>query len=125
MTDDFAAATPRPWFVHDFTELYPTPDNVTVSCVAPDSITVASMARALTATLDEARANAALIVAAVNSYRAEPSDEDVERVARAIEPELFKPIPSSVMWNPLARRMAKRAARDKARAAITALRAKP
>ena len=56
---------------------------------------------------------------------AEPSDEDVERVARAIEPELFKPIPSGVMWNPIARRMAKQAARDKARAAITALRAKP
>lgn len=68
---DISKATPRPWFVHDFTgavmpQHEPSPGDVTVSCDHPASITVATMGRSLTATLDEARANAALIVKTVN-----------------------------------------------------------
>lgn len=121
MTDDFSNATPRPWtFARPhmgFSEIRGPHGELVFGIAAgsenekqPDHV------------CDD---NAGIIIAAVNAYRAEPSDEDVERVARVIEPELFKPIPSGVMWNPLARRMAKRAARDKARAAIDALRAKP
>jgi hypothetical protein len=60
--------TPGPWFVHDFSAVpgftNPTPGDVTVSCDHPATIAVASMDRALTATIDEARANARLIAAA-------------------------------------------------------------
>lgn len=60
--------TPGPWFVHDFSEApgfaNPSPADVTVSCDHPATITVASMDRAMTATLGEARANAHLIAAA-------------------------------------------------------------
>jgi hypothetical protein len=68
LRDLLARATKGPWFVHDFTgpEVNddPQPQDVTVSCDHPATITVASMGRALTATLDEARANAALIALA-------------------------------------------------------------
>jgi hypothetical protein len=60
--------TPGPWFVHDFADPAvsdaPGPHDVTVSCVTPDHIEVASMGRAMTATLEEARANARLMAAA-------------------------------------------------------------
>lgn len=60
--------TPGPWFVHDFADpaivWNPSPAHVTVSCDHPATITVASMDNALTATLEEARANARLIAAA-------------------------------------------------------------
>ncbi len=62
-------STPRPWFLHDFTGAFeaPTPGDVTISCDHPATITVASMGRALTGTLEEARANAALIFHAVTA----------------------------------------------------------
>lgn len=60
--------TPGPWFVHDFSEICleqaPQVGDVTVSCDHPATITVARMGRALTATIEEARANARLIAAA-------------------------------------------------------------
>src|SRR3954470_10030931 len=69
-------AKPRPLFLHDFTEAVrtcghtPAPGDVTVSCDDPATITVATMGRALTADIDEARANAELIVQAVNDREA-------------------------------------------------------
>lgn len=68
------AATARPWIVHDFTDAVqqcghtPSPGDVTVSCDHPATINVASMGPALTASPEEARANARLIVRAVNSH---------------------------------------------------------
>lgn len=66
--------TPGPWFVHDFADPAvssdPGPEDVTVSCDHPATITVASMGRAMTATLDEARANARLIAAAPDMLEA-------------------------------------------------------
>jgi hypothetical protein len=66
--------TPGPWFMHDFAHPSvssdPGPQDVTVSCSTPDTITVASMGNALTATLDEARANAQLIAAAPDMLEA-------------------------------------------------------
>jgi len=63
-----AAFTRGPWFVHDFTDpaiaSIPRPADVTVSCDHPATITVAFMGNAMTATLEEARANARLIAAA-------------------------------------------------------------
>ena len=56
-----AKHTEAPWFVHDFTDIGGT---VTVSCAHPDHITVAMTGRALTATHEEALANARLIAAA-------------------------------------------------------------
>lgn len=68
---DLSKATARPWLVHDFTNAIspsyvPSPGDVTVSCDHPASITVAYMGGSITGSLDEARANAALIVRAVN-----------------------------------------------------------
>ena len=67
------AATEGPWFLHDFADpavsADPSPEDVTISCDHPATITVALMGRALTATLDEARANAAYIVALANAHR--------------------------------------------------------
>lgn len=65
------AATKGPWFVHDFADLAvcegtPGPHDVTISCSTPDHIEVAGMSLGLTATLVEARANAAFIAAAHN-----------------------------------------------------------
>ena len=59
--------TAGPWFVHDFREVAEDPNDlycITISCSHPDSITVAYMGRALTATPEEALANAALIAQA-------------------------------------------------------------
>ena len=61
--------TELPWFAHDFTELFG--DNsmqVTISCTHPDTITVCSMDRGLTGDIGESRANARLIVTAVNYH---------------------------------------------------------
>jgi len=82
MPTDTRETTPRPWFVHDFTDpainAGPTPADVTISCTTPDSLSVAYMASGLTDTLDEARANAALIVRAVNNI-----DEVVEVLGKS------------------------------------------
>lgn len=69
-------ATPRPWFNITYGLLTPgeTPHSA-VSCSWPDPIDVAIMARGLTAQPEEAAANAALIVRAVNLH-----DELVEHV---------------------------------------------
>lgn len=58
--------TPGPWFVHDFRQASSQPAlaDITVSCVTPDTLTVCSMGNALTATVEEAVANARLIAAA-------------------------------------------------------------
>ena len=87
--------SPTPWFVHDFTEVPdftdPLPVDVTISCDHPATITVASMDRGMTATLEEARANAAFIVHAVNLH-----DEMVEALREAeacmsiVEPKDYK-----------------------------------
>ena len=66
-------AAPRPWFVHDFANVVdcghaPSFSDITISCDHPATITVASMGRGFTASMEEARAGAALIVAAVNAY---------------------------------------------------------
>jgi hypothetical protein len=64
--DALVGHTPGPWFVHDFREASsePTVSDITVSCDHPATITVCVMDRALTATVDEALANAHLIAAA-------------------------------------------------------------
>lgn len=101
--------TPGPWFVHDFADPAvssdPGPEDVTVSCDHPATITVASMGRAMTATLDEARANARLIAAAPDMlealreaqavlsdyYRADPYESDRQALA-AIEAAIAKAV---------------------------------
>ena len=57
--------TPGPWFVHDFRGASESPSvqDITVSCDHPATITVCSMDRALTATDEEALANARRIAA--------------------------------------------------------------
>lgn len=70
---NFEHATPRPWFVHDFTEGVkamghtPTVADVTISCDHPATLTVASMGNAFTGTFEEARDNARLMVASVTA----------------------------------------------------------
>ena len=58
------AATEGRWNVQDFSPAMGSPKiarDVTISCSWPDHIGIASMSNGLTATLDEARANAAFI----------------------------------------------------------------
>lgn len=61
------AATAGPWFLHDFADIavseFPSVNDVTVSCDHPATSTVCQMGNAMTATLEEARANAAFIAA--------------------------------------------------------------
>lgn len=69
-------ATPLPWFLHDFSsaaELFgyeQSPGQVTISCDHPATLSVAVMAKAITGEIEEARANALLIVRAVNNFGA-------------------------------------------------------
>ena len=62
------ATTPGDWNVQDFADPAvssdPSPRDIYISCSWPDHIGIASMERGLTATLEEARANAAFIAAA-------------------------------------------------------------
>jgi hypothetical protein len=82
-------ATPTPWFVHDFSGIAACdqdstgarPCDVTISCDDPATITVAVMDRGLTGTMEEARANAALIMCAVNSHAALVSALEAMEVA--------------------------------------------
>lgn len=68
---DKAVHSPLPWFDMTFgPEVTDGAPYVIVSCTWPDVITVATMDRAMTATLAEQQANAKLIVDAVNNYSA-------------------------------------------------------
>lgn len=70
-------ATPRPWFVHDFSHPIlwdkdlPPAHSVTISCDDPATITVARMGGGLYGDalgLEQAKFDAAFIVEAVNNY---------------------------------------------------------
>lgn len=65
------AATPGPWFVHDFADPRvserPGPQDIMISCSWPDTITIAFMGNGLTGALSEARTNATLFVAMRNT----------------------------------------------------------
>ena len=118
MTDDFAAATPRPWYVSGIrTKTHGEP---VLQIVGADEKCNTLVLYGDGSAKDHiaAHADARLIVAAVNAYH-EPSDEDVERVARAIA----KSIESSP--HNFGDTGYRRTMEDAARAAIAALRAKP
>src|SRR4051812_21938380 len=91
------AATGGTWFLHDFADPAvssdPSPSDVTISCDHPATITVAYMGNAMTARLDEARANAAFLVALVNAYRAgrlvEVAADEAHRVEAVMRVEGF------------------------------------
>lgn len=57
---------PGPWFVHDYSALYP--GQITVSCDDPAEITVANVRSGASGTPAEALANAHLIAAAPELY---------------------------------------------------------
>lgn len=96
--------SPTPWFVHDFTEVPdftdPLPVDVTISCDHPATITVASMDRGMTATLEEARANAAFIVHAVNLHdeMVEALREAQSALAMLTDPKVIGSTTASAAW---------------------------
>ena len=113
MTDDFAAATPRP--------MNPSARDRVVKICWP---IVGGNGQEAVFALDAIRlAEAAYrdgYVAAVNAYHAEPSDEDVERAAIGAATAHY----GSFVWERAPQEVQERW-RNIARAAIAALRAKP
>ena len=82
------AATEGPMFLHDFAHpavsSAPGPQDVTISCDDPATITIAFMGNGLTASLEEARANARFFVRLWNDYR-EGRLVSADDMARAVE----------------------------------------
>lgn len=85
---DEAAATDGPLFVHDFADpavsSNPSPGDVTLSCDHPATLTVAVMGNGMTATLEEARANARKLARLWNTDRIAPVGEDETGVREAL-----------------------------------------
>lgn len=100
------AATPGPWFEHDFSGATNSPiaSDVTVSCSHPDHITVATMAGGFAGGPPQARKDAALIVALVNGYRdgslVEASELEAVRAQRDELAEALKKLASNERLNP-------------------------
>lgn len=89
MTDDFSAAAPRPWSEHgmggcECGQIF-GPDGNAVICIVQGPMHLANGPDCVP-DREAQRANARLIVAAVNTYcpQPEPVADDVERVARAL-----------------------------------------
>lgn len=102
------AATPGPWFHHDFSELVgsePSTTDVTVSCDHPATISVALMAGGLQgsvgeAALAQARSDAAFIAAAREAVPALLDEIDALRAKVKAQAEALKPFAtlSPVSW---------------------------